>query len=212
LKQIEETTTYVGEYINLYQIHSATFDSGVLTDTRVHEALAKCKSERGWNIGLSVSGPQQNDIIRTAMTVTTQDGNRLFDSVQCTYNVLEQKPHDALVEASSSGMDVIIKEGLANGRALRHPFLTDACRRWGGGDNALVTPDQLALACVLAQPFSPRVLSGAVTPEQLESNCKAVNLVDRLVEGEGDLLREIMKGCVMDSEDYWSERSDLSWN
>ena len=146
------------------------------------------------------------------MTVTAPDGSRLFDSVQCTYNVLEQRPHDALVEASSSGMDVIIKEGLANGRALRHPFLIDACRRWGGGDNVLVTPDQLALACILAQPFSPRVLSGAVTPEQLESNCKAVELVDWLMEEEGDLLGEIMKGCVMNSEEYWSERSGLAWN
>ena len=40
LKQVQETYELLGEYLDLYQIHSATFDSGILRDTRAHEALA----------------------------------------------------------------------------------------------------------------------------------------------------------------------------
>ena len=72
-------------------------------------------------------------------------------------------------------------------------------------------PDQLALACILAQPFEPHVLSGAVTPEQLTSNWKAQQISDQL-RSEPVLLNELLEACVMKSEDYWAERSALAWN
>lgn len=37
-KQIEETQQHIGEYVDLYQVHLATFESCVLTDERVHGA------------------------------------------------------------------------------------------------------------------------------------------------------------------------------
>jgi len=207
LKQVEETKECIGEYLNLYQVHSATVESGILTDSRVHEALSSCKKENGWKIGLSVSGPTQDDVLREAMKITSaSDGSRLFDSVQCTYNLLEQRPGQALLEAHNAGMDIIIKEGMANGRALKNEKVQKFASSSG------YSADQLALACILAQPFQPRVLSGAVTPEQLSSNAKAVAISEKL-KGEGkDLLDEIMKGCVMESELYWKDRSDLAWN
>lgn len=207
LKQVKETSEFLGEYVNLYQIHSATFESGVLTDKKAHEALSKCKDERGWAIGLSVSSPKQSDILRESMKIksTTKPDNQLFDSVQCTFNLLEQRPGQALKEAHSSGMDIIIKEGLANGRVLRHPTVQKYARQLS------CEPDQLALAFILAQPFEPRVLSGAVTPEQLESNLKAQKVSEMLKENPS-LLEEIAKKCVMDSEEYWAERSALAWN
>ena len=197
---------YVGDYVKLYQVHSATFESGILTDTRVHEALNECKKTKGWSIGLSVSGPKQNDILREAMKIKSSDGKRLFDSVQCTYNVLEQRPGDALVEAHDAGMDIVIKEGMANGRV----FLNDKIQEISLSSGYPI--DQLALACILAQPFNGRVLSGAVTGEQLTSNMKALDLATKLKGEEKGLLDEIMKGCCMESETYWKDRSALVWN
>lgn len=207
LKQVGETSELLGEYINLYQIHSATFESGILADAKAHEALSRCKDKRGWAIGLSVSSPKQADVLREAMKIksTTRPESRLFDSVQCTFNLLEQRPGEALIEAHSSGMDIIIKEGLANGRVLRHPSVQEYAKKLS------CEPDQLALAFILAQPFEPRVLSGAVTADQLESNLKAMEVSEKLKENPS-LLDEIAKTCVMDSEEYWAERSALAWN
>lgn len=206
LKQLKETQEELGEYVNLYQVHSATFESGILTDERAHEALAKCREERGWSIGLSVSGTVQDEIIRTAMKIKTADGGRLFDSVQCTFNVLEQKPGPALLEAHEAGMDIIIKEGMANGRALKSDVIQSAAKRMG------CNPDSLALAAILAQPFQPRALSGAVTPEQLTSNLEALDLSKKLAAEEKTTLDEIMEGCKMESEQYWADRGALAWN
>mmetsp|Transcript_25261 Transcript_25261/g.51551 ORF Transcript_25261/g.51551 Transcript_25261/m.51551 type:complete len:299 (+) Transcript_25261:258-1154(+) len=207
LKQIKETEKEIGDYVNLYQVHSATFDSGILTDEKAHEALARCRQERGWSIGLSVSGAVQDDIIRKAMTIKTSDGSQLFNSVQCTFNVLEQKPGPALLEAHKAGMDIIIKEGMGNGRALQHEVIQRVAKRMG------CSPDALALACILAQPFRPRVLSGAVTPEQLTSNMEALGIANHLATEEGkNILKEVMEGCAMDSDQYWKDRSALAWN
>ncbi|KAK1748419.1 hypothetical protein QTG54_000358 [Skeletonema marinoi] len=166
---------HIGEYVKLYQVHSATFDSGILTNTKVHEALSKCREEKGWKIGLSVSGPSQDD---------------LFER-QCKskYLVNNQRPHDALIEAHESVMDIIIKEGLANGRTLSNPTLKEL-------SSALnCQPDQLALAAILAQPFQPRVLSGSVTVDQLRSNLgsfysiedpESMSVAERLVSTAGE--------------------------
>lgn len=204
LKQVEETVEFLGDYVNLYQVHSATFESGILSDPKAHAALRKCRKERGWALGLSVSGPNQNDVLRQAMTLV-ENGEPLFDSVQCTYNVLEQRPAEALLEAHNSGMDIIIKEGLANGRALKNEAIIKYAKQLG------CEPDSLALACILAQPFEPRVLSGAITPDQLESNFKAIEVSEKLKE-EPELLTEIMSACVVNSEQYWADRSALAWN
>lgn len=205
LKQIKETKEYVGEYIDLYQIHSATFESGVLSDREVHDALASCKKENGWMIGLSVSGPNQDNILKDAMKIKESDGKRLFDSVQCTFNLLEQRPGKALLDAHNEGVDIIVKEGMANGRLLNNEKLKAFSRELN------VSADSLALACILAQPFKPRVLSGSVTSEQLSSNAKAISIANDL-ERESDLLSKIMNDCVMESENYWRDRSALAWN
>lgn len=217
LRQLAETRERLGEYVKLYQIHSATFESGVLTNTEVHAALQRCREELGWSIGLSVSGPRQDDLVREAMSVTVPNGDdrvRLFDSVQCTYNLLEQQPGSALTEAHAAGMDIIVKEGMANGRLYRHELLRRLCDDDPTLRSRHTTPDQLALAVVLAQPFRPRVLSGAVTPAHLASNRGAVALADVLSSEPGDdtILTILMAGCRMDSETYWNERAALSWN
>lgn len=215
-KQLEETKQCIGEYVNLYQIHSATFESGVLSNTEVHQALAKCRKELGWKLGLSVSSPQQNAILEEAMKITV-DGERLFDSVQCTYNLLEQKPGEALLKAHTAGMDIIIKEGMANGRLWNHEVLSEMCERTKSLPafhimNQDVTPDQLALGSILAQPFQPRVLSGAVASDHFKSNYEALQVAKILQEQHPELLKELMEKCIMDSDDYWADRAALSWN
>ena len=204
LKQIKETAEYLGEYIDLYQIHSATFESGILTDRRAHRALADCRNERGWKIGLSVSSPKQNEVLREAMKIRVDD-KPLFDAVQCTYNVLEQRPGPALQEAHDAGVDIIIKEALANGRVLHNPTVLEYSKKLA------CEPDQLALACILVQPFCPRVLSGAVLPEQLESNWKAMEISEKL-SANPSMLEHIMATAEISSEEYWRERSALAWN
>ena len=200
LKQMKETKEYIGEYLDLYQVHSATFDSGILTNKDVHEAMHKFRMENnGCALGLSVSGTVQDDIIREAMKISV--GNvKLFDSVQCTFNILEQKPSQALLEAYESGMDIIIKEGMANGRV----FSCSGIQTHATSSSSI---DQLALGCIINQPFQPRVLSGAVTSEQLVSNFKAFD-----VQKDTEELSIIMKDCIMDSKTYWKDRSNLVWN
>ena len=188
----------------MYQIHSATFESGVLENEKVHEALHQCRKENGISIGLSVSSPKQDEVIQKAMTLEV-DGIKLFDSIQCTFNVLEQRPVPCLRKAHEAGIDIIIKEGMANGRVLQNPVIQEYSKKLS------CSPDQLALACILAQPFQPRVLSGAVTPEQLESNLEAETLAERL-RVDPAVLTEIMDKTRMDSELYWSDRSALAWN
>lgn len=204
LKQVEETNDLIGDYVDLYQIHSATFESGVLDDEDIHKALHKCRNDRGWAIGLSVSSPKQGEVLKRAMQIQV-NGEKLFDSIQCTYNLFEQSAGSSLLEAYKSGMDIIIKEGLGNGRILKNDVVIEYAKRLS------CTPDVLALGCILAQEFQPRVLSGSVTPDQLLSNLKASEIAEKLRD-DSELLSEIMNKCVMESEVYWKERSALQWN
>lgn len=204
-KQLEETKSIIGKYVKLYQIHSATFESGILTDSKAHEELANAKESLGWRLGLSVSSPNQGEIIRTALKIKTASLLPLFDSVQCTWNLLEQSAGIALLEAYETGrITIIIKEGLANGRIFQNPYIVHAAQ------SLSTTPDVLALACILAQPFRPSVLSGAVTPDQLSSNFHALKLLER--DDFQKLLPTLFEQCRMDSKSYWEERSALSWN
>jgi aryl-alcohol dehydrogenase-like predicted oxidoreductase len=68
------------------------------------------------------------------------------------------------------------------------------------------TPDALALAAALAQPWADVVLGGAATVEAIESNLAALEL-------ELDLeLLERLNGFHMDPVTYWRTRAELPWN
>jgi aryl-alcohol dehydrogenase-like predicted oxidoreductase len=156
-KQYGESRALLGRRLRLYQIHSATIESGVLDDQRVIGELARLRSE-GLAIGLTVTGPKQADIIRRAMLVEA-DGVNLFQTVQATWNLLETSAGPALAEAHDRGWGVIVKEVLANGR------LADRLDE--------------ALGAALSQPWVDVVLSGAVTTGQLQSNLRALDLPAR---------------------------------
>ena len=113
-RQVLESRALLGEYLDLYQIHSATLESGVLDNQSVLEELARLRSS-GLAIGLTLSGPQQADTLRRALQVRVADAP-VFDVVQATWNLLEPSAGPALQAAHAAGMGVIIKEALANGR------------------------------------------------------------------------------------------------
>jgi len=212
-KQTLETTDQLGHHLNLYQIHSATFESGVLENADVVGELARIKREKGWRIGLTLSGVQQAATLRAAMKVQAPDGSPLFDCVQATWNLLEQSSGGALVEAKGAGMDVIVKEAMANGRLTSRnsspTFAPKLAALQAASEKLGTTVDALALACVLAQPFQAMVLSGASNTEQLLSNTAALEVLERL---DLEVVKDLMAVCITDPEEYWKERSALSWN
>jgi len=64
-RQLLESRALLGERLRLYQVHSATLESGVLDDRQVLEELMRLRSE-GLVVGLTVSGPRQAETIDRA--------------------------------------------------------------------------------------------------------------------------------------------------
>jgi aryl-alcohol dehydrogenase-like predicted oxidoreductase len=102
-RQLEESREHLGDWLALYQIHSATPDSGVLENDAVLSAMV----ESGLELGVSVSGVSQAETIDRAVSLG------IFSAVQATWNLHERAAEDAL---SRCGLKVIVKEALANGR------------------------------------------------------------------------------------------------
>ncbi|HEV2917996.1 MAG TPA: aldo/keto reductase, partial [Actinomycetota bacterium] len=203
-RQTAETRSLLGDHLDLYQIHSATLDSGVLEDRAVLDELTRLH-DQGLVIGLSTSGPAQPATIRRALELTTA-GRAPFGCVQATWNLLEPSAGPALAEAGSAGWGVIVKEAVANGRLTPHGRgpAADALARIAATHD--VGPDAVALAAVLANPWADVVLSGAVTPDQLESNLAAPQL-----ELAPDELEELTT-LAEPPDQYWQERATLPWD
>jgi aryl-alcohol dehydrogenase-like predicted oxidoreductase len=202
LRHADESRGCLGRHLAIYQIHSADLATGVLDDQEVLRHLGRLREE-GWHIGLSLTGTGQSATVRRAMTVTV-DGAPLFSVVQATWNLLERSAEDALAEAHASGMGVVVKEALANGRLVREPHL--AKRLLPQAERLGCPLDALALAAVLARPWCHVALSGAARIEHLRSNAQALD-VPWDAEAE-----ESLASLAEPSPEYWQRRSRLGWN
>jgi aryl-alcohol dehydrogenase-like predicted oxidoreductase len=195
-RQLEETRERLGDWLALYQIHSATPESGVLEDDEVLGELAALRAG-GVPIGVSVSGTSQPQTLERAIELG------IFDAVQATWNLRERAAEPALERAHAAGLRVYVKEALANGRLAGRepaPELERAAAEAGA------TPDALALAAVLARPWAEVVLSGASRVETLRSNLRATEVA------YSDELERRLAPLAEGSGPYWERRAELAWN
>jgi aryl-alcohol dehydrogenase-like predicted oxidoreductase len=186
-RQFAQTRELLGQHLAIYQIHSATIDSGVLDDEPLMTALGELRGS-GVKVGLTTSGTDQ------AATIDRAVERGGFDTVQSTWNPLEPSAGRALQRAHDSGMGVIVKEAMANGRLAPGGRLDDVAEARD------TSADAVAIAAALAQPFADVVLSGAATREHLRSNLRGAAI------DPGEL-----PDIAEPRDDYWSHRSSLAW-
>jgi aryl-alcohol dehydrogenase-like predicted oxidoreductase len=195
--------------LKLYQIHSATFESGILENADVLNALYEIKESTGVKLGLSVSGVKQSEILETALNIKIK-GKTLFDSFQATFNILEQSTFRILQKIMQHNKKVIVKEGLANGRLfenknyLHYKKLYDLLDRLSNKYGVGV--DAIALRFIMDFLEPQLVLSGASTINQLNENIQARKFV--LNKSEVSELQSFSSK----RDKYWRERSLLLWH
>ena len=204
--QLAETRRELGDRLAIYQIHSVTPESPALHD---HDLLARLAELRdgGVRVGLSTSGPDQAAVIREAIEIEVA-GRPLFTVVQSTWNLLEPSAGPALAAAAAAGVAVVVKEALANGRLA--PGSDDPSPAVRAAQQLAlargVTLDQVAIAVALHQPWAAQVLSGAVTPAQVQSNAAAAGL-----ELDPGTVKQLLSQ-PQPPADYWGSRSARAWS
>ncbi len=208
--QIGESTALLGTQLDLYQIHSATAESGCLADARLLAAMVEARrAGRCRALGLSLTGPTADRALDLAL-VARVDGERVFDAVQATVNVLEPSLLPLLAAAHAEGLGVIAKEIHANGRlteANARPedaALLQSLRTIAAGADRAVA--DLALAFVVAHGCIDVALSGAATAAQLTAHVGALGR--DLDAATIERLRVLAEPPVA----YWETRSRLPWS
>lgn len=209
LKEQWEVSKKLLPELKIYQIHSATIDSGVFKNIEVLKFLHQIKKETGLKIGISSSGYNQSEILELALSISVEN-EPLFDSFQVTYNILEQSTHNILNRILAENKTVIIKEGLANGRLFKnkeynhynnlYTVLEELSQKYKVG------VDAVSLRFVMQHLKPQVVLSGASTKNQLKENLKATSF--KLTKNE----LEKLSSFKIDSILYWNERSKMNWN
>lgn len=207
-RQWSESKELLGDRLNIYQIHSATIESGVLDNKNLLYRLWELKEE-GIVIGLTLSGANQGETLRKALSIISR-GEYLFQAVQVTWNILERSTTDILTDAHQSGIGVIVKEAVANGRLTSRnneaSFFNKKEQLQGIAKKYNVGIDAISIAYILRQPWVSTVLSGAANQEQLKSNLKALKV--KLNESE----LNIINSMVETPKTYWGIRAELEWN
>ena len=196
-------------YLKVYQIHSATIETGVLENSKVLERLASLKKEHNLKIGLTTTGTNQAEVIKKALNITV-DGASLFDLFQVTYNFLDQSLLEILEELIHANKSIVIKEALANGRVFRNESYPHYNKMYevleGISKKHNVGVDAISLKyCEQTVPNSI-VLSGASTNAQLKQNLQLNTF--SLSNNEIELLNSFK----ITPEFYWKERKQLIWN
>lgn len=196
-------------YLKIYQIHSATIETGVLENEEVLQRLAFLKKEYHLKIGLTTSGTNQVEVIKKALAISVND-QALFDVFQVTYNFLDQSFLEISNKLIHQNKSIIIKEALANGRIFRNKTYPHYHKMYEVlekfAEKYTVGVDAIALK--FSEQTIPKslVLSGVSNTIQLQENLK-LNLFS-LSNDEIILLKSLKVSAKL----YWSERKQLAWN
>ena len=196
-------------HIKVYPIHSATLDTGVLENKDVLSRLHEIKKTHNITIGLTTTGDNQTEILEKGLSIEVEN-ERLFQSFQCTFNILDQSVFKYANELQNISGPFIIKEALANGRLipnnrnssyfLLYDFLMELA------DKYKVGADAVAMRYCMDKFEKAKVLSGADNCIHLRANLRANQF--SLTQDE----LEKLNGFGIDSTEYWQERKSLQWN
>ena len=203
-----ESNKLRGNRLNIYHIYSAKPEGGVLENKDVLNKLQELRSF-GTVIGLILSGANQAETLQKVLKIK-HEADPLFQSVQVTRNVLERSATDALVTASQSGIGIIVKEAVANGRLTNRnneaSFFNKKEQLIFIAKKYNVSIDAISIAYILKQHWVSTVLSGAANQEQFKSNLNAL----KVEMSESDL--NIFNSMMETPEKYWRTCSELQWN
>ncbi|WP_299110384.1 aldo/keto reductase [uncultured Winogradskyella sp.] len=195
-------------HLKLYQIHSATLDTGVLDNLEVLKRLHELKKENNITIGLTTTGNNQTEVLEKALSIEVEN-EVLFQSYQSTFNILDQslvKYKDILQNLSGP---FIIKEALANGRLIPNSNYFEYKNLYNFMDQLAnkynVGADAIALGYCMAVFPEALVLSGANNEIHLDANLKAIEI--SLTNSE----IEQLSAFGISSTKYWQERKQLQW-
>lgn len=196
-------------YLKVYQIHSATLETGVLENTDVLTYLAFLKREHKLKIGLTTTGTNQLEVIKKALEATV-NGIQVFDLFQVTYNFLDQSLLEISAELIRQNKQIVIKEALANGRVFRNKSYPHYNKMYatleGLSKKHNVGVDAISLKyCEQTIPNSI-VLSGASNSKQLIENLR----LHTFTLSNNDIA--VLNGLKVTPDFYWTERKKLAWN
>jgi aryl-alcohol dehydrogenase-like predicted oxidoreductase len=196
-------------YLKVYQIHSATLETGVLKNTDVLNHLVFLKKEHNLKIGLTTTGANQLEVIKKALEVSVE-GHQVFDLFQVTYNFLDQSLQEISAELIRQNKQIIIKEALANGRIFKnhaYPHYNEMYKTVERlSKKHSVGVDAISLKYCEQTITNSIVLSGASTSEQLKENLK----LHTFTLSNNDI--DILNGLKVTPDFYWTERKKLGWN
>ncbi|WP_298754561.1 aldo/keto reductase [uncultured Psychroserpens sp.] len=204
-----ETSKVLIPNLKVYQIHSATFETGVLENDAILNRLAFLKNEFNIDIAITTSGANQIEVIKKALDVSVAN-EQLFDAFQVTYNILDQSLYELHSELMDQNKTVIIKEAIANGRLFRNERFQNYNKLYAVleelSEKYNVGIDAVALKFCQQTIKDSIVLSGASNLIHLESNAK----VTSFKLSENDIER--LKDFAVNTTNYWNERKQLNWN
>jgi aryl-alcohol dehydrogenase-like predicted oxidoreductase len=196
-------------YLKVYQIHSATLETGVLENKEVLEQLAFLKKEYNLKIGLTTTGTNQVEVIKKALDVLV-NGEQVFDLFQVTYNFLDQSLKEISDELINQKKSIVIKEALANGRMFRNEKYAHYKEMYATLESLAkkhkVGVDAISLKYCEQTITNSIVLSGASNSEQFEENLK----INSFLLSNDEI--ELLNSFKIKPEFYWKERKELQWN
>jgi aryl-alcohol dehydrogenase-like predicted oxidoreductase len=196
-------------YLKVYQIHSATLETGVLENREVLEQLSFLKKEHNLKIGLTTTGTNQVEVLKKALEVAV-DGEQVFDLFQVTYNFLDQSLQEICDELQNQNKSIVIKEALANGRVFRNEKYPHYAKMYATLESLAkkhkVGVDAISLKYCEQTITNSIVLSGASNSNQLEENLK----LNTFTLSNDEI--ELLNSFKISTDSYWSERKKLQWN